>query len=889
MEKIIEDFILNLNSLFQEINKTGKESHEGISCNYCRKSDFIDYRYKCLECDDYDLCSDCFEKRRVNYSHEIGHKLVRYDEPDILFGSRLDYDEVNLNKFKQLFKDVIHEGIKCSICNESIKGLRYKCDICIDFNCCEKCSNYSHGRHFHKTHPLLAIGITQSCRVDYDKIKLGKLLANRAFEKIYLAEYNQKMVACKCISDKSDNIEIQKSYSRELEALKAIKCDNVLKLIGYSEVNDQCMLLTEFMEKGNLGELIKNEPLLAYNIRLSIATNITAGLVKIHKVGFIHRDIRPDNILIGANYVAKIGDMSLVEIYKENTIYDQIGCIDYMAPEFYTGKITQKLDVFTFGLTLNKLFKGEHVQKDNKILVTRKCDFIFNSLVESLIRINPNERPESKQIDEKLHYIHSSINKAIKTDTDEEFLKSSTILTTSESDEKFYTNFRSAVNSFDQVKMLEQNKLKKERFNKLVKYFEQEISEWEGLNAKDPRILFYMEAICCVYHSEKDPAKCLEKLKAFMEKTEELFPGNTVEKATSLGRAGFIHLFLIEDYQKAAEFYMEALEIRKKCLTEDDPIIAHTNYRLGHCYQRLNLIKQALEAFFKALWLRRKIYEEKSEFIVDTLTSISECYLKLNDSAQFTKYRGEVLEIKTSLFAAEKIEGKYKEVLKIRGKDNGRPAWHYLVVEDEEKYQKLKKLLAGSNIDLTDYGNIIKSGFGEDSPSYIDKEINRIYDVKYSSKFDQYSINGNLVKDLIGDNIENEDPVLNLLFESLKFDYNFYNGIENIEIVKDLLALTDYYYMKLNNAYCCKLLATRAREISLKLFDNKETEYSVNALDYLAGCYLYILKDFEKALELYNKVLEIRKEILEPNHPLIASTLRNLGVCYNEMENIKMH
>lgn len=518
-------------------------------------------------------------------------------------------------------------------------------------------------------------------------------------------------------------------------------------------------------------------------------------------------------------------------------------------------------------------------------MVTRKCDFIFNSLVENLIRINPNERPESKQIDEKLHYINSFINKAIKTDTDAEFLKSSTILTNSESDEKFYTNLRIAVNSFDRVKTLEQNKLKDERFKKLEKYMKQEISKWESLNPKDSRTLFYLENICCIYYFEKDREKCLESLKAFMEKTEELFPGNTAEKAKSLGRAGFNHLFLFEDFQKAAEFYMKALEIRKKLLSEVYPTIANTYHRLGQCYLRLNLIQQALDAFFKALELRSKIYEEKSEFIVDTLSYISECYLKLNDSDQYTKYRRKALEIKKSLFAAENIDREYKEVLIIRGNANGRPAWHYLLIEDDEKYQKLKKTSAGANIDLKDYGNIIKSGFGEDSPSYIDKEINRIYGVKYSSKFDEYSINGNLVKDLVSDNIENEDPVLNWLFESLKFNYNLYNGIENIEIVKDLLTLTDYYYMKLNNAYCCNLLATRAREISLRLFDNKETEYSVNALNYVAGCHLYISKKFENALDLYNKVLEIRKGLYDPDHPFIASALFNLGVCYIEIEN----
>ncbi len=69
------------------------------------------------------------------------------------------------------------------------------------------------------------------------------------------------------------------------------------------------------------------------------------------------------------------------------------------------------------------------------------------------------------------------------------------------------------------------------------------------------------------------------------------------------------------------------------------------------------------------------------------------------------------------------LEGK---VFLIRGKDNGKPAWHYVLVSPE-KIQQLKKQKSGTNIDVTDFGKIIKSGWGEDPSDEIVKEIEEEY------------------------------------------------------------------------------------------------------------------------------------------------------------------
>ena len=61
------------------------------------------------------------------------------------------------------------------------------------------------------------------------------------------------------------------------------------------------MIVTEFMSKGSLNSLLKNETDLSNRRKYDIACDIAAGMARIHEHQFIHRDIRPDNVLIDAD------------------------------------------------------------------------------------------------------------------------------------------------------------------------------------------------------------------------------------------------------------------------------------------------------------------------------------------------------------------------------------------------------------------------------------------------------------------------------------------------------------------------------------------------------------------------------------------------------------
>lgn len=392
-----------------------------------------------------------------------------------------------------------------------------------------------------------------------------------------------------------------------------------------------------------------------------------------------------------------------------------------------------------------------------------------------------------------------------------------------------------------------------------------------------------MNQLSWIYQLENDNEKCVDYLDKYLDKATELFPGNTAENADALARAGYIYLNVVKDAKKAIEYYESALKIRKVFLSENDPDLVGIYYQQGECYQNLNKPNQALESHLKALELRKNIYEENSRFIVDSLDRIKECYLSLNDIDNYLKFRKEANNIKKMVFKNKHPNNEYKELLLVKRKENGNPEWVYVLIENDDKYEELKKLKKATDINVTEYGKIIQSGWGENSPEYIDNHLKSIYDVEFDSKFKHLSINGIFIKDLIDDDLKIEHPILYWLYDCLKLEYEFYNGKENIYIIKALINIYDYYYRELNDSYNGILFAKKVREISLKLFDNKENEYSSMALAIIAGCYIDIQKEPKKALEEFTKLLEIREGLYEKNHPSIADTLYCLGFCHFEM------
>ncbi len=170
------------------------------------------------------------------------------------------------------------------------------------------------------------------------------------------------------------------------------------------------------MSRGSLTNLLKQEKKISLRRKLEMACHIASGMRKLHARHMIHRDIRPDNILVNENYITKIGDMGIARVMEENNQLTLIGCEPYMPPEFITGKYDQSLDIFTFGLTLNYLFTEKQHQAIKFIITKVKLveeSPIFSELIARCIHDYPSQRPSAVEIEATLQAYKRGFDKLV--------------------------------------------------------------------------------------------------------------------------------------------------------------------------------------------------------------------------------------------------------------------------------------------------------------------------------------------------------------------------------------------------------------------------------------------------------------------------------------------
>ncbi|KAF4351007.1 hypothetical protein G4B88_015991 [Cannabis sativa] len=159
-------------------------------------------------------------------------------------------------------------------------------------------------------------------------------------------------------------------FKSEIAVLTKVRHRHLVALLGYCLDGFERLLVYEYMPQGTLSKHIFNWPEeglkpLEWKQRLTIALDVARGVEYLHGLAhqsFIHRDLKPSNILLGDDMRAKVADFGLVRLAPEGkaSIETRIaGTFGYLAPEYaVTGRVTTKVDVFSFGVILMELITG---------------------------------------------------------------------------------------------------------------------------------------------------------------------------------------------------------------------------------------------------------------------------------------------------------------------------------------------------------------------------------------------------------------------------------------------------------------------------------------------------------------------------------------------------
>ncbi|CAK7338930.1 unnamed protein product [Dovyalis caffra] len=159
-------------------------------------------------------------------------------------------------------------------------------------------------------------------------------------------------------------------FKSEIAVLTKVRHRHLVALLGYCLDGNERLLVYEYMPQGTLSRHLFNwaeeglKPL-EWTRRLTVALDVARGVEYLHGLAhqsFIHRDLKPSNILLGDDMRAKVADFGLVRLAPEGkgSIETRIaGTFGYLAPEYaVTGRVTTKVDVFSFGVILMELITG---------------------------------------------------------------------------------------------------------------------------------------------------------------------------------------------------------------------------------------------------------------------------------------------------------------------------------------------------------------------------------------------------------------------------------------------------------------------------------------------------------------------------------------------------
>ncbi|CAN7128188.1 unnamed protein product [Brassica rapa subsp. narinosa] len=193
----------------------------------------------------------------------------------------------------------------------------------------------------------------------------------------------------------------------EVNYLGQFSHPNLVKLIGYCLEDEHRLLVYEFMPRGSLeNHLFRRgsyfQPL-SWTLRLKVALGAAQGLAFLHnaETQVIYRDFKTSNILIDADYNAKLSDFGLA---KDGPTGDKshvstriMGTYGYAAPEYLlTGHLTTKSDVYSYGVVLLEILSGLRVVDKNRPPGEQK-------LVDWAKPLLANKRKLFKVIDNRLH------------------------------------------------------------------------------------------------------------------------------------------------------------------------------------------------------------------------------------------------------------------------------------------------------------------------------------------------------------------------------------------------------------------------------------------------------------------------------------------------------
>ncbi|KAJ8485884.1 hypothetical protein OPV22_018369 [Ensete ventricosum] len=206
--------------------------------------------------------------------------------------------------------------------------------------------------------------------IEFSELTVGTRVGIGFFGEVFRGIWNGTDVAIKVFLEQDLTTENVEDFCNEISILSRLRHPNVILFLGACVKPPHLSLVTEYMEMGSLYYLIHTsgqKRRLSWRKRLKMLRDICRGLMCIHRMKIVHRDLKSANCLVDKHWAVKICDFGLSRVMKDGPMRDNssAGTPEWMAPELIRNEsFTEKCDIFSLGVimwelcTLNRPWEG---------------------------------------------------------------------------------------------------------------------------------------------------------------------------------------------------------------------------------------------------------------------------------------------------------------------------------------------------------------------------------------------------------------------------------------------------------------------------------------------------------------------------------------------------
>jgi serine/threonine-protein kinase len=200
-----------------------------------------------------------------------------------------------------------------------------------------------------------------------DRYELEGLVGSGGMSSVYKARDRllERRVALKVLHPHhASDQDFVERFRKEARSVAQLSHPNIVTVIDRGDDNGRQFIVFEYVEGENLKELVTREGPLPFGRALELALQVGRGLAFAHSNGLIHRDVKPQNVLMNGDDQAKVTDFGIARSIDVDVSVTQTGTVlgtsAYIAPEQASGgDVTPQTDVYSLGVVLYELLTGE--------------------------------------------------------------------------------------------------------------------------------------------------------------------------------------------------------------------------------------------------------------------------------------------------------------------------------------------------------------------------------------------------------------------------------------------------------------------------------------------------------------------------------------------------